>query len=103
MVGSKAHFYQLGMREMCLVGPKIALCFPRLLVCVTALIMRAKIMSHTLLPCDYILVNMMDALQLEYNTGKAATTSSLTQLRVWHTEKQMQCGHEDNRDWKCPK
>jgi len=60
-------------------------------------------MSHTLLPCGFILVNMMDALQLEYNTGIAATTSSLTQVRVWHTEKQMQCGCEDNRDWKRPK
>ena len=77
--------------------------FSHLFVCVTALIMHARIMSHTLLPCDFILVNMMDALQLEYNTGKAAATSSLTQLRVWHTEKQMQCGREDNRDWKRPK
>ena len=38
-------------------GPEIALHFPRLFVCVPPILMCAIITSHTLLPCDFTLVD----------------------------------------------
>lgn len=66
--------------------PKIALHFPRLLVCASSLNMRTIIMSHiSLLPCDFTL-----------STG-VANVSSLAQLRVRDTKKQKQRRHDDAR------
>ena len=47
------------------------------LVCVSPLIMYTIIMSHTLLPCNFTLVDLTAAL----STG-VATVSSLAQLQV---------------------
>ena len=69
------------MRSTRLAGLKIALCFPCLLVClfvcISALITCAIITSHTLLPCDFTLVDLMAAL----STG-ITTMSNQAQLQV---------------------
>ena len=75
-------------------GPNIALSFLRLFVCTcaSALITSAIITSHTLLPCDFTLVNLAAALSTD-----VATMSSLAELRVWDTKKQRQHRCNDTR------
>jgi len=52
-------------------------------VCTSALIKCTIITSHTLLPCDFTLVDLTAAL-----SAGIATMSSLAQLRVWDTKAQ---------------
>jgi len=90
------------MQSVCPDGPKIALRYPCLFVCLSVCwsahlhLILSTITSCTMLTCDFPLVDLMVALQFEYSTG-VATMSSLALLRVSHTKDPRSKGSIDVR------
>ena len=89
-------YYQLGTRKHTLSWSS---CFPCLSVCLlvclciyTCHVCKNYILCIHLLPCDFILVDLMAAL----NTG-IATMSTTAQLSIWDTEAQRQHRCDDVR------